>query len=356
MSIVSCAKVKDKTTDIKDVFKAVAKAMKLAHWERYVKGKNIVLKVNVVWDRMYPSCTTTPMVIEGVLKVLRSSKKHKNSTITIVDTDTAAIMNADKSFKVQGIEKMVEKYNAKVVNLTHTDFKVVSFKKALVLKNLKISKVLLNADTIITMPVLKTHSYSGMTGALKNQWGCIHDLRHNHHMVLSKAIADVNNFFKGKITFAVMDALFGMDGQGPKTGNPRKVGYIFASSDRVSLDAAACSVMGLDLDTVKHIKYAQEVGIGTTKYKVVGDKLPSFKFTPADTSNIVMATEMWLRHRGPWLEKIIFDGKSPLLTIMRWSAKYYYDLWYLVIGKKNADKMMKTNFGRIWKKNYLSNI
>ena len=353
MSLVSCVKVNQVSTDPNAVFLAVRKAMELSRWEKYVKGKNLVLKVNVVWDKIYPSCTTTPMVIEGVLKVIKSSKKVKPEQITIVDTDTAAIMRADISFKIQGIEKMAQKYGVKTVNLSQTEFKIIPFKKALVLHRLKISRVLLEADTIITMPVLKTHSYSSMTGALKNQWGCIHDLRHNFHMVLHQAIADVNNFFKHKITFALMDGLFGMEGKGPKTGKPKKVGYIFASPDRVSLDTAAAQVMGIDPQTVKHITYAQQVGVGSMKTKIVGDPLPKFNFEPAGQSNIVMATEMWLRHRGKWMEWLMFDSKSPFLLLLRWSAKVYYDLWYQLVGIKNVRKMMKTNYGKMWQSRYL---
>ena len=109
MSLVSCVKVNQVSTDPNAVFLAVRKAMELSRWEKYVKGKNLVLKVNVVWDKIYPSCTTTPMVIEGVLKVIKSSKKVKPEQITIVDTDTAAIMRADISFKIQGIEKREKK-------------------------------------------------------------------------------------------------------------------------------------------------------------------------------------------------------------------------------------------------------
>src|SRR3990167_10075273 len=98
MSIVSCVKVDQVSTDPNAVFRAVRKAMELSHWERYVHGKNLVLKVNVVWDKIYPSCTTTPMVIEGVLRTIKSSKKVKAKRIIIVDTDTAAIMRADISF------------------------------------------------------------------------------------------------------------------------------------------------------------------------------------------------------------------------------------------------------------------
>lgn len=356
MSTVSCVKVHQTSSDPTVVFKAVKKAMELAHWERYVKGKRVVLKVNVVWDKIYPSCTTTPMVIEGVLKVIRSSKKIKPEKITIVDTDTAAIMRADISFKIQGIENMAKKYGAEVVNLSHTEFKEVSFKKALVLHKLKVSRVLLDADTIMTIPVLKTHSYSTMTGALKNQWGCIHDLRHNFHTVLHQAIADVNSFFKKKITFALMDGLFGMEGKGPKTGVPRKIGYIFASPDRVSLDTVACTVMGIDPKTVKHITFAQEIGVGSMSAKVVGDPLPSFSFKPATASNIVMATEMWLRHRGKWMEWLMFDAHSPFLLLLRWAAKIYYDFWYAMIGIKYVQRMMNTNYGKMWKKRYLSKI
>ena len=348
MSLVSCVKVNQVSTDPAAVFRAVRKAMELANWEKYVKGKNLVLKVNVVWDKIYPSCTTTPMVIEGVLKVIKNSQKVKPEKITIVDTDTAAIMRADISFKIQGIEKMAKKYGAKTVNLSQTEFKIIPFKKALVLHKLKISRVLLEADTIITMPVLKTHSYSSMTGALKNQWGCIHDLRHNFHMVLHQAIADVNNFFKNKITFALMDGLFGMEGKGPKTGKPRKVGYILASPDRVSLDTAACQVMGINPRSVKHICFAQQVGVGSMKTKIVGDPLPKLNFEPAGQSNLVMATEMWLRHRGKWMEWLMFDAKSPFLLLLRWSAKVYYDLWYQFVGIKNVREMMKTNYGKMW--------
>lgn len=354
MSTVACVKVNQHSNDPSVVFRAVKRAMELVGWERYVRGKNLVLKVNVVWDKIYPSCTTTPMVIEGVLRVIKASRRVRPEKITIVDTDTAAIMRADVSFRIQGIEKMARRYGARVVNLSHTEFQTVPFPKALVLHRLKISNVLLEADAIITLPVLKTHSYSTMTGALKNQWGCIHDLRHNFHMVLHQAIADVNNFFKDKITFALMDGLFGMEGKGPKTGTPRKVGYLFASTDRVSLDTVACRVMGIDPLSVKHITYAQQLGVGSMKTKLIGDPLPAFQFQQANKSNFVMATEMGLRRLGPWMEWLMFDAHSPFLLVLRWAAKIYYDLWYAAIGIKYARRMLKTNYGKMWGARYLS--
>lgn len=353
MSKVACVRVKPETVDPQDVFAAVGRVMELAQWRKYVPGGTVVLKVNAVWDKIYPSCTTTPMVIEGVVRTLLAAKKTRPKKLIIADADTAAIMRVDVSFKIQGIEKMARRCGVGVVNLSQTKFETVVFPQGLVLKSLKVSKVLLDADCIITMPVLKTHAYSQMTGALKNQWGCIHDMRHNYHTVLSQAISDVNLFFKDRVKFAVMDGLFGMEGRGPKTGRPRKVGYIFASADRVALDTAAAMVMGLDPDKISHVNYAQAAGLGSKRYRLVGDKLPMFQFALADRANFVMGAEMATRHLGWDVEKLLFAEHSPFYHVLRWSAKIYYDVWYEWVGVKYVREMMKTNFGKMWEEWYL---
>src|SRR3989344_3135297 len=109
---VSCVRVDGQSTRSEVVFTAVRKAMELADWTKYVHGQNLVLKVNVVWDKVYPSCTTTPMVIEGVLKTILGTrhKKLAPKRIIIADTDTAAVVRAEGSFRVQGIEEMAKKY------------------------------------------------------------------------------------------------------------------------------------------------------------------------------------------------------------------------------------------------------
>ncbi len=354
MSIVSCIKVSKTSTNPQEIFDAVQKAMEMAHWEKYVKGKNIVLKINAMWDKLYPSCTTTPMVVEGVIKIILSSKKFKDAKITIVDGNTVSFMDAGKSFRVQGMNKLTEKYPVKTINLSHTKFKTISYKEAHILKKIKISQVLLNADTIITIPVPKTHAYSGMTGALKNQWGCIHELRHNYHLVLHPAIVDINKFLSNKLTFMVMDALFAMEGKGPKNGIPIHVGHILASSDPVALDTAACQMMGLNPSDYHYIKYAEKQNLGKMKPHIIGSRLPSYKFATAQKSNFAMGMEMRIRKIHPIVEKVVFGETSPLLFALRIAAKVYYDFWYQFMGMKNVKKMMKTNYGTIWKKYYLS--
>ncbi|KKS11523.1 hypothetical protein A2617_02880 [Candidatus Daviesbacteria bacterium RIFOXYD1_FULL_41_10] len=349
MGIVSCVKVSDNSTNPEVVFKAVKKAMELASWEGHVKGKNIILKVNVMWDKLYPSCTTSPMVIEGVIRVLRSSNKFKDAKITIVDANTPSFSDVGRAFRTEGIEKMAQKYGIDCINLSKTEFETVYLKKFFVLSKLQISKVLLAADTIISIPVPKTHTYSTITGALKNQWGCIYDLRHNYHMVVHKAIADVNRYLKNKVTFAVVDALFGMEGKGPKNGTPKKLGYLFASHDLVSLDRILCQAIGVDYKEIGYVNYSSQAGVGSLNARLVGDSIPAFNFIFGLPSNISMGMEMRIRKMSPFLAKLCFSPTSPLLLVLRIIAKIYYDLWYAFLANKNVHKMMGTNFGKMWK-------
>ncbi|OGM75966.1 hypothetical protein A2210_01980 [Candidatus Woesebacteria bacterium RIFOXYA1_FULL_40_18] len=325
------------------VFEAVEKAMELAQWKKYVKGDNIVLKVNAVWDKVYPCVTTSPMVIEAVI---RQVKKHiKPKKLSIADTDTAAFMHTDDSFRILGIERLAKKYHVNLVSLTNTKFKVVPY-KGMVLNHLKVSEVLLEADNIITLPIMKTHALSHLTFAIKNQWGCIHDLRHNYHTVLAKALADVNLYFKDKIQFAVGDALVAMEGTGPKTGTPVEVGYIFASHDLVAMDALAATTMGLNIKKIDTIKYPERVGVGTRNYKLLGDKPPTLKFKEPNPKQLVFFTEMFLRHLGPQIESLFF--KTPLLYIFRAAAKVYNDTWFNLNSKQRVETIMRTRWGQMW--------
>ena len=73
------------------VFDAVEKAMNLASWKRYVKGETVLLKTNAVWDKVYPCAVTSPMVLEGVLRMVKKYVKPKK----IIIADTIEITHFD---------------------------------------------------------------------------------------------------------------------------------------------------------------------------------------------------------------------------------------------------------------------
>jgi len=117
-----------------------------------------------------------------------------------------------------------------------------------------------------------------------------------------------------------------MEGQWPKNGSPLKIGYIFSSTDLVSLDTAILKVMGMNSKDAPHISFSSKLRVGSTKYSVVGDPLPIFNFKPATNSNIVMKWEMRLRRIHPVIEKVFFGSDSPFLLLLSTTADIYYQI------------------------------
>ena len=79
--------------------------------------------------------------------------------------------------------------------------------------------------------------------------------------LMAQALVDVFEMVQPQIT--IMDAVIGMEGNGPNAGDPRKVGLIIAGYDGVALDAVASTIIGFDPMKVPIIKYAHDRKLGT---------------------------------------------------------------------------------------------
>jgi hypothetical protein len=193
-----------------------------------------------------------------------------------------------------------------------------------VLKHIEVPKVLREA-LLITVPVMKTHAKTGLTGALKNQWGCLDKLRHEHHLVLDDALADVNSVMRPVL--ALMDATIGLEGNGPKSGRPRVVDRILCSTDPVALDTIQATIMGIDPASVRHLATCAARGIGTNQRKAItvrsSEPLPVLPpFLPA-RHNPVSRWETHLRRSA--IKRLVFN--TPLFRLALLGAKAYYRAW-----------------------------
>jgi len=331
MPNVAHAKVKGNTKQA--VLDAVKRAMELACWKKYVKGKSVFIKTNLLIKTVVPGQCTSPWVVEGVLKVL----SENGFKIFIGDANVATARQVEKAAKKWGIMELCRKYGAEFVNLSKQPVEIVEA-KGKIFHYLKFPKILTEVDSIITLPVLKTHLIPGMTCALKNQWGCIPTFRQQFHSVLNDAIPEINKALKVK--FAVVDATVCMEGNGPVNGIPKIVNSIFASNDLVAVDAAAADFIGLGFRNLGYILRAEKLGVGSTKYKVIGDSLEKEKFVPAKIgAQPVVAVEMAIR-KIPLIREIVF--KTPLFKLPAFFAsKYNTVYWYNVYGRKLRKGILK---------------
>lgn len=337
-SLVSIAQVKS------TVQEAVTQAMQLAHWQEFIRpGADVALKPNLTLDFFLPGAVTSPWVMEGVILTIRQHVRR----IYIVESNQVLVRNVEKALRQTRIADLCKKYDVEWVNMSRGSFQRMRCEDGLILKDIDLPEIL-SRTQLITVPAMKTHGRTVITGAIKNQWGCLKELRHNYHPVVNEALADVNSVVKP--SFAVMDATVGLEGNGPKSGIPRIADRVLASGDFVALDAVAAKIMGFDPGAIPHIQLCHDRGLGRGKLgeiTIVGEDIAGLNlhFQPA-RNNQVAVVEMLLR--GSLLHKLVFD--TPLFQVFIGGALIWYSVWYYLLGgKRQRDRILRNpRYGPQW--------
>jgi len=223
------------------------------------KNTKVVIKANLV-SAMGPekSATTHPILLKHLVSYLLDKK----CDVVIGDSPggifTSAFLN-----HVYKVTKMSET-GAKLNNNFKT--KKAFFKEAKLLKSFEYTAYLDEADLIIDFCKLKTHGMMGMSAAVKNLFGTIpgtikteYHYRFPNHQDFANMLIDINEYFKPAIS--IVDAVIGMEGNGPTMGSPRPIGLILASENQYALDYVCARIIGLDKNSVETIKQSLERGL-----------------------------------------------------------------------------------------------
>jgi uncharacterized protein (DUF362 family) len=323
------------------VAESVQQAMDLAGWKQFITpGADVALKPNLGWDKLIPGAISAPWLVEAVILAIRDYA----GSIYLVESDQV-VVNVENALRLTRLDEVCHRHNVTWVNMSKGRFVRIQDPQRLVLRDIHIPEILTRTE-LITLPLLKTHNKSVVTGAIKNQWGCLDTLRHNFHPVLSEALVDVNTLAQPR--FAVMDGTIGLEGDGPKSGRPREMNLVLASGNLAGLDATAARLMGFDPHTIEHLKLAAEHGFGAIPDldAVVGVPVADAAetFIPAK-HNMVSWVELLLR-RSP-IEWLIFH--TPVLKLMAWGARRYYDLWDWRVGRRlRAGLFARTGYAAQW--------
>ena len=146
--------------------------------------------------------------------------------------------------------------------------KTVVHKTALLNKRFVIARGVLDSDGVVSLPKLKTHGLTRLTGAVKNQFGCIPGtLKSQFHLKMpdpyefATMLVDINTFIRPRLY--IMDGIIAMEGNGPRNGTPRSLNVILFSSDPVALDAVAARIIDLNPEFVPTSQPGEKSGLGT---------------------------------------------------------------------------------------------
>jgi len=234
--------------------------------EKFIKtGSRVFVKINHLSPPSPPekAIVTHPFFTGEVLRLL----KEFNLKITVGD-DIQSDAKKD-GFLISGYRQVCNELGIRLVNLKKNGFRAVECKGE-VLKKVYISPPVLEADFIINLPKLKTHSFTAFTGAVKNMFGIIPlGLRLDYHRqyikneLFSQMLVDIFSCAPPHLT--LMDGVIAMEGEGPSAGNLVNAGLILASQDAVAVDAVASKVIGFNPLDIYTTLFAHERGLGVGK-------------------------------------------------------------------------------------------
>lgn len=143
-----------------------------------------------------------------------------------------------------------------------------------------ISKVALEADSIINLPKLKTHQQLGATFAVKNMFGCVcgkeKALKHftlgNSTDHFCRMLLDIYQFLAPVLT--IIDGVVAMEGMGPINGTPKKLGFFVGSTSPIAAELLCCKLTKIDPKILPIIQTAKKISFGPCDIehiKVIGD-------------------------------------------------------------------------------------
>jgi uncharacterized protein (DUF362 family)/NAD-dependent dihydropyrimidine dehydrogenase PreA subunit len=261
---------------------AVNKAFEL--FPREVKGKKVLVKPNALRaSNAEEAVVTHPAVVRAIVEKLEAL----GASEIIVGDNPGMVSYGDneKTFQQSGLMEASKGYYQ---NIGADSFKV-NFPD--ILDTVNVSRAVMEADVMISVPKFKTHGLTIITGAIKNSYGILPGaLKANLHyrsgdsLKFNQVIVDV---FSLRIPdLFIMDAVIGMEGNGPASPDLRDIGQILASDNAVALDAVMARMMGLDPQILPFLKIAKERGLGDyeiSAIELIGELkvIPDFKYPPA---------------------------------------------------------------------------
>ena len=249
-----------------------------------LRGKKILIKPNLLRaSEAKEGIVTHPAVLRAVVE-----KVETMDPASIVVGDNPGLFGYgenEESFKITGLMEAAKGYYQNIGN----DSQKVDF-NAEFMPTVSLSKIVLDADIIISLPKFKTHGLTVITGAIKNSYGFLPGAQ---KAKLHKAAGSperfhevIVNVFRLRVPdLFIVDAVVGMEGNGPASPDLRNIGLILASSNAVALDSVMAMMMGCDPGRLHFLRKAKEAGLGDydlSTIEVIGElkRLPDFKLPP----------------------------------------------------------------------------
>ena len=251
-----------------DPEKAVLKAIDLlGGMKRFVKkGQKVVIKPNMSFAKTPDEAANTSPV--AVATVARACRAAGAKDVLVVDH---TLQKAELCLELSGIRRACQSIdNTHLLTLNDEQFyRSVPVPQGKVLKTVQVMEEVMRCDVLINLPAAKSHSATGVSLGMKGLMGVIWDRKYFHAKVdLHQAIADLSSLIKPNLT--IIDASRALLTGGPSgPGKVTTLNTFIAGIDPVAVDTCGVHIARwydkkFEVDQVKHITAAHQMGLGTT--------------------------------------------------------------------------------------------
>ncbi len=222
-----------------------------------VRGKTVLLKPNFVEFDPKTCINTDVAVVAAALEVFRSlgaadvrigeGPGHRRDTYAMAE--------------LTRYRTEIPKFDSVFTDLNRDD--VSSVKQFADRPEFYFANSVLRADLIVSLAKMKTHHWAGATLSMKNYFGLVPGSVYGwpknelHYIGIPTSIVELTRVF-GPKSFAIVDGIVGMEGNGPIQGTPKKAGVMVMGSNLPAVDATCCRIMGIDPTKVDYLQMAAD--------------------------------------------------------------------------------------------------
>ncbi len=271
-------------------------------------GMRVGIKANLVsFLKPEAGATTHPVLLGELTKLLR---ERGAASVVIGDSPgglyTAAyVKNVYRATGMHAAEAAGAELNM--------DFsqKEASFPEAAVARRFTYTGWLDGCDALIDFCKLKSHGMMSMSAAAKNLFGAIpgtmkpeYHYKYPNAADFARMIVDLDEYFKPALS--IVDAVVGMDGNGPTMGDAKPMGLLAASRSPHAADLVCAELIGLSREDVPTLEAAYERGLIPASWRELDIAGDVDAFRVKDFNNIGTKSEVVF-----FGEMLFGEGTSP---------------------------------------------
>ncbi len=253
--------------------------------------------------RIYEGLRTSGLDVRGKRVLLKPNLVEFDSA-TVINTDAAVLAGALEAFERMGAAEVrigegpghrrdtfdlateaqystrVPRFLDRFVDLNRDDVSAVrGFANE---AEFYFPNTALAADLIVSVAKMKTHHWAGVTLSMKNLFGLVPGAVYGwpknklHYIGIQDSIVALNRQFRN--TFAIVDGIVGMEGNGPIQGTPKHAGVLVMGQDLIAVDATCCRIMGVNPLHVEYLTMAASLGhVGVDRIEQRGETVETVK-------------------------------------------------------------------------------